>query len=667
MKALGEICRALHCRIEYIVEYIPDKIDWKISALAISGSEKYKGDNIKVGRLSFDGRPTFVFCKCKMRILMPLNFKFKFWAAKHRCKFRSRLFHPYSCKEKLFDNAFLLREEITMGFPKNINIGVPDICAHITSRIKSSRKVILTGYAKSTISGVRIGLKHQRSFDPTIADENYEAEILANIIEKEYKKQSVSGVAKSKSDGTSGVYTATYKVFRELGIHNPDWDKDTMKWTCTYFENRILRRLDELGIEADSADFAEIKDALVEKTLKSKRSNGDPVTANKSVSQYLLRANWILKQLYELNPELPNRLFNTEGIEALPMADQVKYIPDDVRVKFAYLLTKMLHYGLTMGAGLMETGGTRTAEACAVKIGEISLRDRYVVIPILYQIKNGNRIPRLKTNAAYRYCICGSLMHHLIVKRMEYLSSLGYTDEDIAEMPLVSYPDDPCRYADPSSLSAFVRELLQLCGFKKKDFRLIAALTKREPDLDSDGVPETDVSAYALRRDWAGRAIHLCGMTSADVDYLMGHKNSEAKGRDYTNYDLQTDIAKQLERHVFLPAYSRHPYYNAICPGLGKTVDLVGYSGYRITAGKEPIEVTLRVTTSESGNRLVFTTDGTVVSPPELQTGAKDSLRLRENRPMIGSVTSSDEYRKWIAEAERIDISKWSDKRGNEK
>lgn len=554
-----------------------------------------------------------------------------------------------------------------MPFLKTINIGVPDICAYITKRIKSSHKVILTGYAKRISTGVRIEAKHQRSFNPAIADEDHEAEILANIIDKECKGNSTPSTTKAKSDDASGVYTETYKAFQELEICNPAWDEDTMKWTCTYFENRILHRMDALGKEADSADLAEIKDALVEKALKSNHSNGNLVTANKSVSQYLLRVNWILKQLYELNPELPHRLFNTEGIDTLPMADQVKYIPDKVRVKFAYLLTKMPHYGLAIGAGLMATGGTRTAEACAVRIGDISLRDGYVVIPILYQIKNGNRIPRLKTDAAYRYCICGSLMHHLIVQRMDYLRSLGYTDEKITEMPLVSHPDDPCRYANPSSLSAFVKELLQLCGFQKADFQLVAALTRREPDLDSDGVPDTDVSAYALRRDWAGRAIHLCGMSSADVDYLMGHKNSDTKDKDYTNYDVQSDIARQLERHTFLPEYSRHPYYNAICPVPGKTIDLTGYSAYRITAGKEPIEVTLRVTTGESGDRVDFITDGTVVSPPEPQTGAKDAPRLRENRPVISPVTSSDKYQKWIEEAEQIDISKWNDKRRNEK
>lgn len=549
-----------------------------------------------------------------------------------------------------------------MGFPKNINIGIPGICVHVTRKIKSDHKGVLTGYAKSTDSDERVGNIHRRSYDPAINNADYEAEILANLIEKEWKKNTVPRYAKPKLGNAAGIFSSTYKELRELGINNPRWNEDTMKYSCSYFENWVLPQLDTLGMEIDSADLAELKDTLVEKALKNKHSNSDPVTANKSVSQYLFRVNWILKQMYELNPSLPHLLFDTEGIDALPMTDQVKYIPNPIRVKFAYLLTKIPNCGLAMGAGLMATGGTRTAEACAVKIGDISLRNGYVVIPILYQIQNGKRIPRLKTNAAYRYCICGSLMHHLIQQRIEYLRGLGFTKEEIDEMPLVSSPDDPYRYADPSGLSAFVKELLLLCGFTKENFRLVAALTRREPDLDSDGVPETDVSAYALRRDWTGRAVHVCGMTSADVDYLLGHKNPMTKEKDYTNHDVQEDIARQLERYVFLPEYSCHPYYRAICPTPGKTVDLAEYSGYRITASDGPIEVTLRVTSRESGDPLIFTTDGTVVSPPEPQTGAKDSPRLRENRPMIGPVTSPDLYREWIQQAEQIDLSKWSDK-----
>lgn len=545
---------------------------------------------------------------------------------------------------------------------RDMNIGIPNICAHINSRIKSNRKVILTGYAKSTVSGVRVGPKHQRSFDPTTDDAEHEAGLLANIIEKEYKGNSAQHTVKANPDDSSGEYSSTYREFRGLGISNPAWNTDTEKWSYSYFENRILPRLDVLGLELDSMDLAVLKDELVEMALKHGRSNQDPVAATRSVSQYLYRVNWILTQMYGLNPVLPRRLFDTEGMQAIPIADQVKHIPNDVRVKFAYLLTKMPHCGLAMGAGLMAAGGVRTAEACAVNIGEISLRNGYVVIPILNQIKHGTRISRLKTNASYRCCICGSLMHQLVVQRMEYLRGLGYSDEEIMDMPLVSSPDDPCRYADPSSLSAFAKELLLLCGFTKENFRLVAALTKRYPDLDCNGVPETDVTAYALRRDWTGRAIHLCGMTSADVDYLMGHKNSEVKEKDYTNYDVQEDLARQLERYVFLPEYSWHPFYRAICPAPGETVDLTGNSGYRIAADKVPIVVTLRLTSCECGNYMVIDTDGTVVSPPKPQVGAKDSPRQRENRPMIGSVTASDHYRKWIEQAEQIDISKWNEK-----
>ena len=550
-----------------------------------------------------------------------------------------------------------------MTYPRDVNIGVPDVCAHITSRIKSGQKVILTGYAREILSGVRVGPKHQRFFNPTTDEEEYEVGILANIIEKECKGKTAPRSIKVKPGYTSGVYSSVYQELRELGINNPKWNEDTTKWTCTYFENWILPMLDALGSDVDSADFAKIKDDLMEMSMASGRSKKDPVTANRSVSQYLFRANWILKQMYELNPTLPYRLFDTNGSGILPMTDQIKFIPDHVRVKFAHLLMKMPHYGLAIGAGLMLDAATRTAEACAVKIGEISLRDGYVVVPILYQIKNGKRIPRLKTNAAYRCCIGSSLMYHLATQKIAYLRGLGYTEEEVAEMPLVSSSNGPCQYADPSSLSAFVKELLLLCGFTKEGFRLAASLSKREPDLDSEGVPETDVSAYILRRDWAGRAVHLCGLSPADVDYLLGHKNSAVKEKDYTNRDVQEDLARQLERYVFLPEYSRNPYYCPICLTPGKTTDLTGYSGYCITASDHPIEVTLRITTSECGEQLIFTTDGTMVSPPKPQIGEKDTPKRRENRPMIGPTTSPDKYQEWIEQAEQIDISKWNDKK----
>ena len=73
--------------------------------------------------------------------------------------------------------------------------------------------------------------------------------------------------------------------------------------------------------------------------------------------------------------------------------------------------------------------------------------------------------------------------------------------------------------------------------------------------------------------------------------------------------------------------------------------------------------MTLRITTSECGEQLIFTTDGTMVSPPKPQIGEKDTPKRRENRPMIGPTTSPDKYQEWIEQAEQIDISKWNDKK----
>ena len=91
-------------------------------------------------------------------------------------------------------------------------------------------------------------------------------------------------------------------------------------------------------------------------------------------------------------------------------------------------------------------------------------------------------------------------MYCLVMERIEYLRQAGYTDEEIWEMPLVSDPDDPCKYADPSALSSYAKALLLTCGYSQERFQLAASLSVREP-LDVDGPPEKDVTAYILRRD----------------------------------------------------------------------------------------------------------------------------------------------------------------------
>lgn len=542
----------------------------------------------------------------------------------------------------------------------DVPIGVSGICAHITGIGKSGSKVVLRGYAMDQKSGVPVGPRHQHTYDPDISTEKQAIQILVNIIEEAYRGDSAASAKKKQVTSGAGIFSAAYRNFRNIGIHNAKWNQDTEKGTYLYFERNILRRLDEAGVSITSEDLAEIKSNLIEKAAKNRRGNRNTNQAAQSVSKYLYRVNWILAEMYEYSPSIPPLHFDVAEKTTVPIAEQAKYIPNDVRVLLAWVLTQAVSNGLSMGVAAMLLMGTRTAEACAIKIGDIVLGDQgYVDCPVLWQMKNGRRISRLKTDSAYRHAIGGYLMFVLTTKRMEYLRKAGYTNEELLEMPLVSDSNDPCRYADPSKLSSYAKKLLLVCGYSQVSFQLAASLVVREPDLDIDGTSETDVTAYILRRDWVGRAMNVCGMTAADVDYLVGHKNPGTRKKDYTNPDIQQSIALQLERYVFLPEYSKHPYFAPACLKPGKPVDLDGYNAYCIRGGEKPMDVTVDIVTAECGESIIISTNGTVISTVEQKNGAKDSPEMRETRPLIGAVPPPSYYQDLEGQAQSIDISEF--------
>lgn len=541
----------------------------------------------------------------------------------------------------------------------DLPIGVAGVCAHITTIRKPDGKIVLRGYAMDQESGAKVGPRHQRTCNQSIHSEKHEAQILANIIRDEYCGSQARAEKTKRAPSAAGAYSDAYMNFLRLDIHNPKWNFNTEYKARTYFERNILPRLDALGTDLSSEDLAEIKNDLVEMAVKSKNGNQNPNQAEKSVSQYLYRVNWILEQIYACNPSLRELYFDTAKTTVVPVTEEAKYIPDRVRVCMAYVLMRSPANGLSLGVAAMWKLGDRTAEACAIKIGDIILREEgYVVCKTFWQIQNGQRIPRLKTESAYRYTIGDYFMYCLVMARIEYLRQAGYTDEEIWGMPLVSDPDDPCKYADPSALSSYAKALLLTCGYSQERFQLAASLSVREP-LDVDGPPEKDVTAYILRRDWAGRAMNVCGLPSADVDYLIGHKNPATKEKDYTNPDVQKEIAQKLERHVFLPEYSKHPYFAPICPKQGQTIDLEGYNAYRICASEQAIEVKLDIVTAECGEPITISTNGTMKSAVEQRAGTKDTPELRRARPLIGSIHPDSYYQELEEEAGKMDISEF--------
>lgn len=232
-------------------------------------------------------------------------------------------------------------------------IGVAGVYAHITTIRKSNGKIVLRGYAMDQESGAKVGPRHQRTCNQSIHSEKHEAQILANIIRDEYCGSQAKAEKTKRAPSAAGAYSDAYMNFLRLDIHNPKWNFNTEYKARTYFERNILPRLDALGTDLSSEDLAEIKNDLVEMAVKSKNGNQNPNQAEKSVSQYLYRVNWILGQIYAYNTSLRELYFDTVKTTAVPVTEEAKYIPDRVRVCIDAVAGQRSQFG---SGGYVEAG-----------------------------------------------------------------------------------------------------------------------------------------------------------------------------------------------------------------------------------------------------------------------------------------------------------------------
>lgn len=544
---------------------------------------------------------------------------------------------------------------------------IPDCEVRITCTDCSNGQRILYGKLWSRKLGMTLGKRCEYLYDPKICTKEFAIRAIVSRVEEAYKCSTASASMPNKAATTAptakGPFRRVFDEFKSNSMAKSTWGKSTIHSTYTYMEKNVLPVLDSMGTDISSADMDALKKKLVEKAAKNKRSYRSPDIAERSVSSYLQRINWILSQMCLYDPSLPLVQFDVDASSPVSVQEKEKSIPDAVRVILAWALLSLASNGLALGVAAMLLLGLRTAEACAVQIGSLRLREGwFVVCPVLYQMKNGERIPILKTKAAYRYTIGGPLMVRLIELRCQHLRLLGYSEDEIAQMPLVSASSDSTRYADPSDLSAYAKDLLLACGYEEERMRAAYLLMEIAPDSDGQGGKETEVTAYILRRDWLTRALHCCGMSAQDADYLIGHANDANQQTDYTNPDVQWELALQLERYVFLPDYTQNPYYVPIHvkPGRVKVTDIEKFNGCRVVAEDGPVEIQFDLTTDESGETFTLTTSGQLSVPVSHQYSRPDSPEKRRGRPLVRSLEPRSYYQTLIERAKEINLTRFS-------
>ena len=543
---------------------------------------------------------------------------------------------------------------------------------HITRSKLKDGKYTLYGRLHRKSDQAAIGKRIEHQYDPDKIGDDTAVQATAKKVDDVYENSVRTSAAaeEKKPAAQGGIFSKAFELYLTKVKANPKWHEGTIKTTYPYFKNNVLPVLDDHGENVTKTDMAELKEALIEKAIKNPNSRKARATAEKSVSGYLQRFNWILDQMHQCDETIPRLQFEVNTSLAVSQPEQAKHIQEDVRVVLASVLVSLsrlppgMNY-LVPGVAAMFLMGLRPAEACAIQMGSLVIReDWYVDCPVLAQIRHGKRTDLLKTEAAYRHAIGGVLMAYFVKQRREQLQARMGEAYDISQLYLVSSEDDPAQFADPSDLSAYAKRLLLECGFLEAYLKSAASLTNSEPLPGGFGGKERDVVAYILRRDWIGRAQNCCGMSSANVDYLVGHANLKSAAVDYTNPDVQLMLARQLERHVILPKYSRHPCFSPVMakPGRTKKLLLEGYNGYRICAEDGPLEIGYTYTTEESGERIWIETNNMFLSSIQSESGRMDSPQKCKGRLPVGRTHPLAYYQEIIERARQIDLAKFNEK-----
>lgn len=516
-------------------------------------------------------------------------------------------------------------------------------------------------------------------YDPRISHPSTERQRFANRLGSEYQqKNRMSRTQKSKKGSVSkGPLSQAYHAYLESQnctsdselrfsvLYNQRWSPQTNRAAITYFERQVLPELDGLlqkqGTITDS-DVEALLMSLTQKAMDSKKSSGQPVIVKRSVERELSSALVVYREIQRDQPEyeLPELRFYASDRKSTSGNEQVKSLTDPIRIKLAALLLYRLPpVGPSCGLALMLFGGLRTAEAAAPRFGEITVCGNYAIYTVCTQVRKQDRDSRLKTDAAYRTIVLPYIFVAFFQKAVAHLRELGYSDEEISEMPLVTDGVSLAMPIRPPALSEYIRKALLLCGCSEGFLEGQRLDMGRCPDYDLEGHISRDLSAYVLRRDYATRLANRCGMPMMALDYLLGHRRKEAAIHDFESLDAQAEIAARLERFSFLPEFSRAPAHtpHPLPVPDGKPLALSEpYEKIALATGvKETAYLFLFVRSNEPGEAIeIFLPKGISIEEVRL-TLNKDTPSKRKQRPVLG--TEPTVHRQAIQETMALDLT----------
>lgn len=514
----------------------------------------------------------------------------------------------------------------------------------------------LRGYLVDAKSGIR----HDACVEVHSVAKN-EAEIAplakAMIVRAGKKYEAKCADAGKKTYGGLTSVLATLAAEELALLYPPQAQAESSRKQSLSYFRRLCEELDKKGIVARQENADEIASFIREATKKNKKALQNRTTEN-TIYRHLTDVEWQLDQLASIRPDagIGPLLFPRKRAQGVaPEVEQRKYIGLQATILTITALQKAVENGLSLGGIFMLEGMARTAEACAPRFGEIHLGDNYAVIPIVWQADGTVRVEDLKTDDSYRLVVLPRLAAEAIRARMAYLRSQGYTEKQIWEMPAVSSERDPTTQARPAALSAFLLQILtKHLNLDDVYWDSLKTQMAEEPDMDANGMPTTDITAYIARRSRCTELCNGCGINPLLVDAMMGHAPPRSSSENWADYLRRPDswpiIAHMLERVVHDPECTTNPAFAEIALSPGKagkdTCPSIAYT-FRAEAS---CTVEIIVHTSEECDNIEVETEGEIVEKQCIVASFENTHPL----PALAKVYPRDYYERLRSEAKTL-------------
>ena len=512
----------------------------------------------------------------------------------------------------------------------------PDVDIHFTIAKQSPKNTVtVRGYAvksgtQTRIDGSKTLTRKNVSNDADAinrAKKSLRDSVLSSLPQAAQTRRQ-SGTAKNALDSNNAMVKA-YQTLESSNTKVWDrWNREVNRRWLLYFKNNVLPKLQEYVSTAFTVqDREELREAIIEGISNKGNSKAGQTTVLNTAYANLAASQKVYDAMRRTDPTLPLITLSPESRLRQIRQEQVKALPDEVRIQFAQDLVSTAETlpKQTLCAVLMFAGAFRTAEAAGVDPWtDITFTDFGCTVTILFQEKDGARCPTLKTNNAYRTVVIPAGPTSVI------RSCLGHLTRPTSPQPLMK--------AD--ALSAWVKdELSKFISDSTLFWEQVYDLAYLYPDKGTDGNYSCDVTAYVLRRDCASRWRNKCGLTQDEIDYLLGHESATTTVArpDYRLPSEQQLLSAKMERDTLFPSGALNPSLTPISLCADQDNDYIAYEDFSfVNDSGEELYLKINIYAEEAGSTICISRDATITLLNDHKI-SKHTKGVRENKPAIGS------------------------------